>query len=199
MSQSVEKKIMPPFKREMFGVNLYQILPSQSFIHTLLEQNDFERCRRGKRTLKKQLKRLEKSYHVTIEQKITTFNWDMCNRFDRLLEKGFWRPGCIEKLRVMLGWLDCPQTCWTRYRHLMQVFRYRLFYLIQFSETWARMKRREDIKCVTMREYELMAMLENTKWVSARKIVWIASEKLHDLPLTEKEDDNEIPQIIDIT
>lgn len=199
MSQSKEKNVPPPYRREMFCVNLHQILPSRSFIHTLLQQNDFERSRHGKRALKKQLKRLEKNHRVTVEQKISIFNRDMCRRFDRLLEKGFWHPGCIEKLRVMLAWFDCQDTCWTRYRHLMQVFRYRLFYLIQFSETWTRMQRRENIKCLTMREHELMAMLENMEWSSARELVWVASEKLHDSPLTEKENDDAIPQIIDIT
>lgn len=114
-------------------------------------------------------------------EKIHLLNINMCHNFNRLMEKGFWRAGCLEKLRVLLAWLDNDSTCWFRYRRLMQVFRNRLHRLLINAESWSKRQRSKPCRTFLHKpEIKILQILERTPWKDASIIIWQPTEKFHE-------------------
>lgn len=177
-SRTMDTSSLPAYRRSSLCLNIVQILPTRLYLDKLLAEGS---------AINKRLDHFEKldtqmlkdQYDVFID-KIHILNINMCYNFYRLMEKGFWRVGCLEKLRVLLAWLDNDNMCWFRYKCLMQVFRNRISYILSFVEAWSRCQRRKPCGAyLQMQEPKLQAILESMPWKEARLIVWSSTEKFH--------------------
>lgn len=103
-------------------------------------------------------------------EKSLELNDSIYRKLISLLSNGFWKDGCVDKLKHLLAWIDCRRTCWRRYRFVLKRFRYRLSATINLIEKRKRWLHRRTPKNVWLQsDSQILMELESTPWAECKE------------------------------